>query len=123
MVLSPEINGVDVHAAVVGPVVGQRDNELGADLLRGVDNLVEGSQIDDGGAVSLEPLKHNLGRFAGAVLGQPVGRVGAVLVIEAPRPEDGQPGIPGGCQPLFDVCLVLVDCQRPSGCSGMYLRC
>jgi len=103
-----EVNSVDVHAAIVGPVVGQGNDELDVRLESRVDNLVKRSQVDGRSAIFVEPLKHDVVGLAGAIVGQSVLDVGAVLVVEAPRPKNCQSSGLGGCQPLFDVGLVLI---------------
>ena len=107
MVPPSEVDSVDVHAAVVGPVVGQRNDELDVGLECCIDNLVQGGQVDGRSAVLVEPLKHDVVGLAGAIVGQSVLDVGAVLVVEAPCPKDRQSSGLGSCQPLFDVGLVL----------------
>lgn len=51
VVLSAEVDGVDVHASIVGPVVGQSDDQLHADFAGGVDDFVKSLHIDGGLAV------------------------------------------------------------------------
>lgn len=110
MVLPPEVDSVDIHAAIVGPVVGQGNDKLDVRLERSVDHLVKGGQVDGRSAVLVEPLKHDVVGLAGTVVGQSVLDIGAVLVVEAPGPKDCQAsGLCGG-QPLFDVGLVLDVC-------------
>lgn len=60
MVSPAEVDGVHVHATVVGPVVRQSNNELHARLLRCPYNLVEGLNVD-GGPVEVPALEHNFG--------------------------------------------------------------
>jgi len=110
VILAAEVDGVDVHAAVVGPVVGQGDEEFCAHLDGGVDDLVEGGDIDLGCSVGVPPLKYNVGRTGAlvSVAGQASGNSSAVLFVEAPGPEDAQAGIRCGGEALFDICLVLL---------------
>lgn len=49
VVLAAEVGGRDVHTAVVGPVVGEGDDELDAELFGGADDAVE--CLEAGGAV------------------------------------------------------------------------
>lgn len=42
VVFPAQVDGGDVHPAVVGPVVGERDHQFDAQLLGGPDHLVEG---------------------------------------------------------------------------------
>lgn len=51
MVLASKVDGVDVHASVVGPVVGECDDELDADFAGRVDDFVEGLNVYRGLAV------------------------------------------------------------------------
>jgi len=88
VVLAAKVDGVHVHAAVVGPVVSEGDDELDAGLLGGVDDLVEALDRDGGLAV-VPPLEDDLGGGAlAAVLGETGGVVGGVLVVEAPGAEN-----------------------------------
>ena len=109
MVHPAEVDRVDVHTAVVGPVVGEGDEKLGSDLGGGVDDLVKGREIDVGCSIGVPPLEHHL-RGACAlvsIVGQATGNPSAVLVVEAPGPEDAQAGVLGGGETLFDICLIL----------------
>ena len=105
MVLPAEVDRVHVHAPVVGPVVGQGDEELGAHLGGSVDDLVKGRDVDVGGAVGIPPLEDHVGRAGTliAVIRQAVGHASAVLVVEAPSSKDGETGLFGCGQALFDV--------------------
>ena len=111
MVPPAQIHRVNIHPAIIGPVVRQRHNQLNAHLLRGIDHLVERLQVDRRRPVR-PPLEHDLrvsGPFA-AVVRQPAGDVRAVLVVEAPGAEGLEPGVFGGGEAEFDVVLVLC-CQ------------
>lgn len=48
MVLATSIDSVDVHTAIVGPVIGQGDKKFDAMLGGGIDDLVKARQIDGG---------------------------------------------------------------------------
>lgn len=109
MVLSAEVYGVHVHTAVIGPVVCQRNNELGADLLSSVDHLVKMRNVDLGCAIAVPPLKDNLGRagtFA-AIVGKAARYKGPVLIVETPGPKSGETCLFRGCQTLLNVGLRL----------------
>lgn len=41
MVFSAQVDGGDIHAAVVGPVVGERDDQFDAHFLGDLNHLVE----------------------------------------------------------------------------------
>jgi hypothetical protein len=109
VVFAPEIDGVDVHAAVVRPVVGKSNEQLDTNFLRGLHDLVEAAQVNRGGPVGMPPLEDNVGRAStlAAILRQTVRDVGDVLVIEPPSAEDREAGVFGRRQPFFNVLLVL----------------
>lgn len=109
MVLAAGVDSVDVHAAIVGPVVGQGDEELDAVLGGGIDDLVKARQVNGGCPVRLEPLEDCVGRTRalGAVGGQSRRVVGPVLVVEAPGPEDGEASLLGSGQTSIDIGSVL----------------
>jgi len=46
VILSPQVDSVNVHPSVVSPVVRQRDNQLDADFRRRVDDFVETCDVD-----------------------------------------------------------------------------
>ena len=113
MVLPAEIHRVDVHASVVCPIIGQGNYKFGPDFRRSIDNLVERLHVDGRRAIGVEPLKDHLGaaRSLTTVVGEPIGHVCRVLVVEAPCSEHGEPGLLGGRQALLDVGLRL-QCYR-----------
>lgn len=110
MILSTQVDGVDVHASVIRPVVCQGNQQLGSDLVSGLDNLVEAGHVDGGGAVGVEPLEDHLGRTSAftTILWKTTRDICAVLVVESPGAEDGETCLLGGGQPLFDIGLVLI---------------
>lgn len=108
MVLAPKVDGVHVHAAVIGPVVRQSHNELDVRVQGCVDHLVETRNID-GWLAIIPQLEDNLrgsGAFA-TVSRKSLRVVRGVLVIEAPGPEDIEPCVLGGSEPLLNIGLVL----------------
>ncbi len=62
MVLATKVDRVDVHAAVIGPVVGQRNEKLDSELVSGLHNLVEAREVNRGRAVGVPQLEDDLGR-------------------------------------------------------------
>lgn len=96
VVLASKIDGVDVHASVVGPVVRECYDELDADFASRVDDFVEGLDVDR--RLSVRPALENdfspAGTFA-AVLWQAFGDVCDVLIVEAPRAKHVQARIFG----------------------------
>lgn len=106
MELEAVVDRVDVHAAVVGPVVRQGDNKLHSRVLRGLDDLVQGGEVDLHGAVRQEPLENGL-LVSLAVLGEAVGVIGGVLVMEPPGAEHGETGVERGIHARLDVTLGL----------------
>jgi hypothetical protein len=109
VVLAAKVDGVHIHTAVISPVVGQSHDELDANFLSGLDNLVEAADVNGGRSIGVEPLEDNLGRpgALAAILGQATRDVGAVLVIEPPSAENREAGLLGRFQALLNVLLVL----------------
>lgn len=108
VVLTTQVDRVHVHAAIVGPVVSERDEELDANLRGGIYHLVEGLDVDGRGPIG-EPLENNIrvaGPFA-SVFGQPIWVIRNILVIESPGAKNFQTGLLRGSEPKFDVRLVL----------------
>lgn len=109
MVFAAEVDSVNIHATVIGPVVRERDDELDSDLGRGIHNLIEAGDIDGRGPVRIPPLEDDLGRACPlpSVLRQASGHVGPVLVVESPRAENSEASLSGCCQTLLNVVLGL----------------
>lgn len=106
VVFAAQVHGVDVHAAIVGPVVGQGDDELDAFFGGGVDHFVKGRDVDGGFAVG-EPLEDDFVRTSIAILRKTTRDCGCVFVVEAPCTEDIETCLFGCGQTLFDICLCL----------------
>ena len=112
MILAAQVHGVDVHAAVVGPIVDKRDDQLHSRLLCRVDHLVKWLQVDGGCAVR-PPLEDDVGGtspFASIVRHATVGG-GGVLVIETPGTKDLQARALCGRESQLNVGLVLSPSQ------------
>jgi hypothetical protein len=109
MVLPAQVNRVDVHAAVVGPVVGKSNNKLDADVGGGGDYSVEGINVDDRRAVGGPPLEDYFGIACAfvAILWQSVRVIGHVFVVKLPGAENSKPGSLGGSEAALDIGLVL----------------
>lgn len=60
MVLPAKIDGKNVHASIVGPVIGEGDNELNIGFSSGVNHLVELGDVD-GGCAIFPPLENGVG--------------------------------------------------------------
>ncbi len=90
MVLAAKVDRVDVHAAIIGPVVSERNEELNPSLVRGLYNLVEARKVNGARAVGVPHLEDDLGRAGAlvAIVGQATRNVGAILVVEPPGAED-----------------------------------
>lgn len=69
MVLSTEVDRVHIHASIIGPVVGQRQDEFHAGGFSSLDDDVENAQVDVDSSVRVEKL-HNGLFSARVVLGQ-----------------------------------------------------
>lgn len=85
VILAAQVHRVDVHAAVVSPIVDEGDDQLDSRLLRRVDHLVKRLQVDGGRAVR-PPLEDDVGGtgpFASIVRQATVDK-GGVPVIESP---------------------------------------
>ncbi len=65
-------------------------------------------------------LEYDLGGASAlaAVVWQAARDVGAVLLVETPGAEDGEPGLLGRSQALLNVCLVLTRGGGVSSCPG-----
>lgn len=112
VVFSAEVHGVHVHAPVISPVVGERDQKLDTSLFGSLDNFVKAGQVNGGGAIGIPPLEDDL-RWTStfpSVLRKAIGNVRLVFVIETPCPEHRETGILGSRQPVFDVLLILLPC-------------
>lgn len=59
MVLSTQVESVDVHASVVRPVVSKGHDELDANLCGSFDHLVKRADINGGSAVG-KPLEDHI---------------------------------------------------------------
>lgn len=108
MILSPEIDSIHVHTAVIRPVIRQGDDELDPDLLGSSHDFVERLQIY-GRLPVIPPLENHsspAGAFA-SILGESIGVRGNVAVVETPCAEDVEAGFFGRCKPELDVGLVL----------------
>jgi len=109
MVLATDVGGVDVHPAIVGPIVGEGHDQLDACIGRSVDDLVEGRHIDR--PLALCPsLEDDLGTTSAfsAVLRKSVRVVGDVLFVETPSTEDLQASLDSRGHAEFDIGLVLL---------------
>jgi len=91
VVSATEVDSVDIHATVVGPVVNQRNNQLTAHFLSSIDDLVERSQVD-GGSTICPGLEDDIGSSCTfvAVFRETAGDVGCILVVKSPGAEDGE---------------------------------
>ena len=94
MVLPAEVDSVHVHTAIVGPVVGQSNNELDIRLGGAFNHLVETREINCRLAI-LPPLEHAI-VLATSVLREPTGVVSDILVVETPSAEYTKPRVMSG---------------------------
>jgi hypothetical protein len=113
VVFAAKVDRVHIHAAVVSPVVGQSNDELDANFISSLDNLVEAADVNGGRSVGVEPLEHNFGSPSAltTIVGQATRDVGAILVIETPSAENREPSLLGRFQAFLNVVLVLIRCQ------------
>lgn len=115
MVLSTQIDCVDIHTTIIRPIIGQCHNELDASCRRTINDPVELRYINSGLAV-LPPLKHRFvrSRLTRAILWEAIRVMGDILIIESPCPEDAEACIIGDIQAGFDIILILfiIRCQR-----------
>jgi hypothetical protein len=91
MVSATKVDGVDIHASIVGPVVCKSDNELDTSLSRGIDNFVK--SLDVNGRLTIHPALEDDFSASGALttmLWEPFRDVCDVLVVETPCPENVQ---------------------------------
>lgn len=89
MVSAAQIDSVDIHATVIGPVVGQSYKKLDASLLRSLHNFVETADVNDGSAVRIPSLKYDFSRTGpfSPILRQTIGIVCTVLIVKPPGTE------------------------------------
>ena len=108
MVFAAKVDGVNVHASIIGPVVRECHNQFDSGLARSVDHFVKGGHINRRLAVgpALEDDLSATGAFT-TVLWKTFWDVRDILVVEAPSTEDVQASFLCGGQTQFDVCLVL----------------
>lgn len=96
VILPTQVDGVYIHASVIGPVVRKSHDQLDADFTRGVDDLVE--SFDIYGRLTVSPALEDhfctSGAFT-AVLRQTGRVVGNVLVVETPCAKDFETGFLG----------------------------
>jgi hypothetical protein len=127
VILPPQVDSVDIHASVVGPVVRQRNYQLHADFRRRVDDFVEACDVDRRFAIGAPALEDNFrgpGAFA-AVLRQAGRVVSSILFVESPRAEHFEAGFFGGGEAEFGVGLgvgegeVLVGCRMLARCGSL----
>lgn len=59
MVLPTKVDSVDIHTAVISPVIGESDDKLNADFCRRIDYLVKVGDVDGRGAIR-KPLKDRI---------------------------------------------------------------
>jgi hypothetical protein len=125
VVLPTKVDGVDIHASVISPVVRECHHQLDSGLACGVDNFVKGRHINRRLAVcpALEDDLSASGAFP-TILWKPFWDVSDILLVEAPSTEDIQTSLLRSGQAQLDICLVL------SSKSGMivwrrvgYIRC
>jgi hypothetical protein len=98
MILSPEIDGINIHSSIIGPIVRQRNNQLHADFRCRIDDFVKTGNIYRRLAI-LPALEYDFcgsSSFA-AVLRQAGWVVGCILVVETPRAENFEAGFLCGC--------------------------
>jgi hypothetical protein len=89
MVLSTKIDGVDIHASIVGPVVGKGNNEFNASLACGIDNFVK--SLDVYSRLAIGPaLEDDFGASSAltTVLWETFRDVCDILVVETPCSEN-----------------------------------
>lgn len=108
MVLAAKVDSVDIHTTVVGPIVGQGNNQFTTHFLRSIDDLVERSQVDGGSAVR-PGLEDDIGGSCTfvAVFRETAGDVGCIFVVEAPGAKDGETCLLASGESQFDIGLVL----------------
>ena len=108
MILATKVNGVHIHTTIVGPIVGQRHNQLAADLRCCIDDFVERCYIDGRFTIypSLEDDFSGPGTFS-SVLRQSASDICCILVVEAPSAEDGKTCFSASRETKLDICLVL----------------
>ena len=109
VILTPEVDSIHIHTAVIRPVVRQSHDELDPDLLSSSHDFIKRLQVDSRLSV-IPPLENHsspAGAFA-SILRESVGVRGHVAVVETPCAEDIEAGPFGRCKPEFDVGLVLL---------------
>jgi len=108
VILATKVNSVHIHTTIVGPIVGQRYNQLAADLRCCIDDFIEGCDIDRGFTIcpSLEDDFSGPGTF-GSILRQSASNICCILVVEAPSAEDRKTCFSASRETKLDICLVL----------------
>jgi hypothetical protein len=108
MVFPTEIDSVDIHASVVGPIIRECDDQFDAGLACSIDDFIESLDVDCRLAVrpALEDDFSASSTFT-AVLWKTFRDVCDVLVIESPCSQDVQASLFRGGHAQFDIGLIL----------------
>src|SRR5687768_5204702 len=104
VVLTAEVDGIHIHASVIGPVVCERNDELDASFSRSINNLVEWRDIDDRCSIGPD-LEGDL--IAAIVLRQARRIISSILVVEAPGTHHFESCLTGGRHAFDSVGIVL----------------
>lgn len=97
VVLPTQVDGINIHTSVVGPIVCESDDQLDSCILCSGNHFIEWLQVD-GLRPVVPALEDDLSvpsPFA-SVIRQPAWNCRDVLVIETPSAEHFQAGISGG---------------------------
>jgi hypothetical protein len=104
MVFSAELNSVNVHTTIVGPVVCQSNEEFNIGLLSSRDYFVEGCEVDLG--LAIVPPLQNVWTGTSAfttVLWETTGDCCAISIIEAPSTHHIQSSFLGSREAFLDI--------------------
>jgi hypothetical protein len=101
------VNGVDVHATVISPVVGQGEDQLQTGVLSGSNNHLEDAEVNVDGAIRVECLNDGLLGSA-AVLGEPASDGGCVLVMEGPCTDNSETSVESGESASLNIGIMVI---------------
>jgi hypothetical protein len=101
VIFPTEVGGVDVHSAVISPVVGQSDDEFHSRLLSRCHYLVK--RLDVNFSLAIVPPLHDIRVVVAAILRKTSCDGRSVPVIEAPSTEHIQTSLLSGCKTLLDI--------------------
>jgi hypothetical protein len=101
VIFPTEVCGIDVHSAVISPVVGQSDDEFHSSLLSRCHYLVK--RLDVNFNLAIVPPLHDIWVVVASILRKTSRDGRSVPVIEAPSTEHVQTGFLSGCKALLDI--------------------